>query len=232
MINFYFGQSSSIDWTTIILSLLSAIVGALIAGFYSLKATKSAFQYNQKLKEDEEEKQSYLTLGLLQKIYKEVYIILKAFAEPEIKRSLYGYISSYHFSTKSILPLIHNAMNNIDCIKNQKAQNLAIELYAKLQNFLELNMMYKNSLERLKEFRKKSLEKDPQIKIIVFDFFNVEERLIKEENRAKPRLHKDFIEQHKILIDDLINKSNIIEKLYYLLNKKIEDFLEINNERI
>ena len=198
MINIYLGQSSSIDWTTIILSLLSAIIGALIAGLYSLKATEDAYRYNQKLKEQEEDKQSYLTLGLLQKIYKEVYVILKPFSEPEFKRSLYGYISSYHFSTKSILPLIHNAMNNINCIKNQTAQNLAIELYAELQNFLELNMMYKNSLDKLKEFRKKSLEKDPKIKIIVFDFFNVEERLIKEEKLAKPRLSKDFMLFDKI----------------------------------
>lgn len=230
MFNFNFCQTFSIDWTTIIISTLSAILGALIAGAFSWLATKQAHKYNQRLKENEDAKESYQTLELLQKIYDEVLHILKSTFDFDFSRSPYGYVSIHHFGSKTVVPLLSNTMNYVSKIKNDTAKTMAIELYAELQIFLEINNMYADVLKKLKDFRKKSLEKDSTIKIIVFDYFNIDEKLYQEENRPEPRLSKDFLEQHKTLIENTKKKSDVLEGVYYALLQKIERFLEINNE--
>ena len=216
----------------VVLSFFSGIMGALIAGVFAWWATKQAYKYNQKIEEERCKTNKNAVKTLIKESITQVLNILnKTFEAINNDKSPYGYINKPNHSSKYIFPLLDEAVKNIGIIDDENYQKTVIQIYTELKLFLDINNAHKESLARLKAYRKENLNQDVLWNKSLLDYFDIDKTIMAEQNKQNSKIDYEFFKYQQLIIDDLIEKSNIIEFLYQQLKQKIEKFLEINNER-
>ncbi len=144
MFNFYCNQTPSIDWTTVIISIASAVIGALIAGYFTSEATKKAHIYNQKLKEDETklyEKATALS------IVEELKVLGSEYQEEFDKQY-------EELNTKPYLTTIYEISQDYSTVYTQNAREIGLIKNATLRNLIiKSNILLKKYIEDLKIYK-------------------------------------------------------------------------------
>ena len=215
-----------------IITVIAAIIGALVAGFFSWAATKQAHNYNLKLDLEKRRKQEKAVKSLINESILQVYNIMKEpFGKINDGKSPYGYIIVPHSSSKYIFPLLDDAVKEIGIIDDEQYKKITIQIYTELKYFLELNELYKKSLQELRQYRKENINQADIWNINLLDYFNLDLVLIDEEKKPDSKIDDNFFKYQSVLIKNLIGKSEVLEQMHSMLLNKIKEFINKYNER-
>ena len=213
-----------------IVTVVAAIIGALIAGFFSWLATWQSHNYSLKSDKANRKKQEKAVKSLINESVLQVYNILRApFGKINDGKSPYGYIIVPHSSSKYIFPLLDDAVKKIGIIEDDLYKKTIIQIYTELKYFLDLNEIYKNGLQELKQYRKENINQTDVWNINLLDYFNLDLVLIDEEKKQDSKINDNFFKYQGVLINNLIDKSNTLEQMHTMLLNKIREFLERYN---
>ena len=141
MFNFTFNQAPSIDWTTIIISIISAF----IAGGFSWLATRQAHNYNRKLEEEElktYEKATALSIIEEIKVLKNIYE--KEFKNIFCKLNNTPFIEDCYEISQDYSTVYNQNAGEIGLIKNNDLRKLIIKTNLLLKKFIEELRIYNN----------------------------------------------------------------------------------------
>lgn len=240
MFNFYYisGQASFIDWTTIIASLISAILGAAIAGYFSTKATYTTYENNKKLKEAEMKRYEKATaLSIIEEL-----IVLLDLYENEFDKqySLINeetYLDNTYFVSQDYTTVYTQNAGELGLITNEKLRNLIIKSYTILKRYIEYLLMYTENYNRFLKKRENFVQgiypNLINISCAITDYkYEIEK--IKSSlacndwswfnpQYATQEQVINFFRSEDLLIKDLINDSLYLKKLYYELKNCIKE---------
>ena len=156
MFNFYLNQTPLIDWTTILISLLSAVIGALIAGYFSSKATEKAHQNNRELAQiqrDDYEKATALSIIEEMKALSSVYE--KEFDEQYRALDEESFVDRFYISTLDYTTVYTQNAGELGLIQNKRLREFLINFNILFKKYIEELKIYKMLLEEFYNSRNK-----------------------------------------------------------------------------
>ena len=145
MFKFIYNLILSINWTTVIISILSAVAGAMIAGYHTSKATKEAYEHNRKLKDDELKLYEKATaLSIVEELK-----VLKSEYQEEFDKQ-YEELNPMQY-----LPVVYEISQDYSTVYNQNAREIGLIKNATLRNLIiKSNILLKKYIEDLKIYSK------------------------------------------------------------------------------
>lgn len=144
MFKYIYNLILSINWTTVIISTASAIIGAFIAGYFTSNATKKAHIYNQKLKEDETK---FYEKATALSIVEELKVLKSEYQEEFDKQ--YEELNPMQY-----LPVVYEISQDYSTVYNQNAREIGLIKNATLRNLIiKSNILLKKYVEDLKIYK-------------------------------------------------------------------------------
>ena len=234
MFNFYFNQTHTIDWTTVIISTASAVIGALIAGYFTSDATKKAHKQNlklEKLKEAKEEKNILLSIDSEIKGIKDIYEhYMDQLHDNERLNNAYY---TFHFDINPMLKTIYdNNSDKIGLISNSDLRNKIIKFYIILRSYIGSLNLYRKMLDELEDFRRLFLVKYDK-NYVVTDIDSIDDRIkeiknniIANSNDEERKNIESFYEYDYNFEIKMVDFSNNLDEKYSQLKNIANDIIE------
>lgn len=231
---------SETDWITVISSGVSAILGALVGGYYTLKSADKAHLHNLELEKNKQYKQEMTTIVSLAE---ELKVIMECYQDEfaqlfdTIKNDYY--LRTSYIITQEYFTVYKNNADKLGLIQDDVLRNLFIKIHILLNRFIENLKIYDVSYKALLERRINILQTVlPQyFNARLLRGFDVEKgfdefkKLVKEQEKNSSQnditaRNVQFIENDKLEQDGLHEQSEELKNIFYIiveLNQKIQD---------